>query len=289
MVYNEDGEEILLEDLENGASIKLEIINNEVVYIEVVSENDHKIIERYEGEITSIRINSITVVTGEEKKVFEVTEGTEIKLEGEEDLLSISDLVLGDEVKVTEVRLGELVAVTEIEIQEEEDLVELTEQFEGQITSISIDSVTIVLEEEEKVFEVTEETVIKLEGEEDLLSISDLALGDEVKVTKVTLGEVVTVTEIEIQEEEIVTTEYKGTVIATILLGDGYAITIETDDTERTFQVSDETTVVKEEVEMLFSDILIEDMVIITEETQGDEVSVIEIEILVEENEDDTV
>jgi hypothetical protein len=192
IVYDLEGKEITLNDISENDEIQLEFFDHKVVYIELIKEKIEKIQQIHEGKVSKIveKIDGheisilITNNDEEQEKTFVIVENTTINKEDVDTELQLSDIQIGDIVKVTEVTEGDNINVINITIKVKQPTV-LVE--EGVVVSlaetISEKFVTINIENTEKTFVIEEGTIIK-NAEQDL-GVGDIKIGDVVRVTKI--------------------------------------------------------------------------------------------------------
>jgi len=287
LIYDAEGKEILLSDLKVGVKLQLEFFDHKVVYIEIIEKETDKILKIYNGEVSKVvkatTESLLTILVDDVEKTFVIGEETEIKKEGQTGTLKADDIKIGDLVKITEITEGDRVMVKEIEIQVSEPVISV---YEGQVYSLTQTTtdklITIYKEDQGRTFVISDETVIKIEGKTEEVSVSDIKIGDMVKIIEIEDDDSVKVTEIEIQVEEPVTKVYEGLVISLAETSTEKLVTIRIGNVDKTF-VMDEAVVVKKEGSnetVTIDHIQINNKVKITEVTVGDDVGVTEITIL---------
>lgn len=174
-----DRKEIFLNELEIGWTVSVEAKDGIALEIVVLDEDEDEDEKEYKGVITGVDTDddeaSISLKDNKGNRyTFEVDEDAEIILDGKS--ADLEDLERGFEVEVV---VNDDIAV-KIEAES------LEEEFEGEIVKIIlIGQDTIIIEtededEDEYVFDVTDDTVIKLNGES--ADIDDLEIGDEVEI-----------------------------------------------------------------------------------------------------------
>lgn len=178
-----DGKEIFLTDLEIGWTVSVEAKNG--VALEIVvhdpdeDDDEEEYEETYEGTITDVDVEDDDEgsVTIEDEKghryAFDVDEDTEIRLDGAR--ADLDELEEGFAVEIE--AINDRAVKIEAETGEEE--------FEGEIVSIPLGNIkTVIIETDdnkEYVFDVTNDTVIKIDGVS--AELDDLEKGDEVEIT----------------------------------------------------------------------------------------------------------
>ncbi len=249
LIYDAEGKEILLSDLKVGVKLQLEFFDHKVVYIEIIEKETDKILRIYNGEVSKVvkatTESLLTILVDDVEKTFVIGEETEIKKEGQTGTLQVDDIKIGDLVKITEITEGDRVMVKEIEIQVSEPVISV---YEGQVYSLTQTTtdklITIYKEDQGRTFVISDETVIKIEGKTEEVSVSDIKIGDMVKIIEIEDDDSVKVTEIEIQVEEPVTKVYEGLVISLAETSTEKLVTIRIGNVDKTF-VMDEAVVVK--------------------------------------------
>lgn len=175
-----DGKEIFLNELEVGWNVSVEAKDGTAIEIVVLDEEDDDEDEdeekEYEGVITDVDADdedaSIGFKDGKGNKfTFDVDEDAEVTLDGKS--ADLDDLEEGFQVEV----------VVKDDVVIEIDA-ESMEEFTGEIKAITLlgqDTIIIQTDEEEEyVFDVTDDTIIKLDGES--ADIDDLEKGDKVEI-----------------------------------------------------------------------------------------------------------
>ncbi len=139
-------------------------------------DNNKEDEEFFEGKIKSINSDEkeIVVKIDNKEKLFELTNDTVIKVDGK--IAEIKDLDKGMKVEIT-VEDDEVVKVYAKSIEEDS-----TENFKGKIESIDSDKKEIVvkIDDKEKLFELTNDTVIKVDGK--ITALIDLYKGMKVEI-----------------------------------------------------------------------------------------------------------
>ncbi|QUH30677.1 S-layer homology domain-containing protein [Vallitalea guaymasensis] len=286
VVYDIDGKEIKLTDLQVGDKLQLEFFDHKVVYIEVFEEEDDKILQTYKGKVTKVIETEgdkmISILVNEEEDTFVLNQDTAIKKEGQDDLLNFNDIKIGDIVKITRITEGDDSYISEIEIQVEEIVTKVYEGIVMALTETTTNKLVTIRQDDdkEKTFIVDENTVIKKEGQDDELEVKDIKIGDIVKVTEITEGDSVNVKEIEIQIDEPVVKVYEGKVVSIAETVDEKLITVNVGEESNTFSIGEETIIKDHGEDAEVEDISLEDKVRVTEITEGDEVKIALFEII---------
>lgn len=286
VVYDIDGKEIKLTDLQVGDKLQLEFFDHKVVYIEVFEEEDDKILQTYKGKVTKVIETEgdkmISILVNEEEDTFVLNQDTAIKKEGQDDLLNFNDIKIGDIVKITRITEGDDSYISEIEIQVEEIVTKVYEGIVMALTETTTNKLVTIRQDDdkEKTFIVDENTVIKKEGQDDELEVKDIKIGDIVKVTEITEGDSVNVKEIEIQIDEPVVKVYEGKVVSIAETVDEKLITVNVGEESKTFSIGEETIIKDHGEDAEVEDISLEDKVRVTEITEGDEVKIALFEII---------
>jgi len=176
-----DGKEIFLNELEIGWKVSVEAKDGkalEIIVLDEEDEEDEEDAEEYKGVITDVDADddepTISLEDDEDNRyTFEVDEDAEITLDGES--ADLEDLEEGFEVEIV-VNDDDMVVEIDAESAEEE--------FEGEIETITFigqDSIIIETDDnDEYVFDVTDDTIIKLNGE--TAELDDLEKGDQVEI-----------------------------------------------------------------------------------------------------------
>ncbi|GMQ62572.1 S-layer homology domain-containing protein [Vallitalea maricola] len=286
VVYDIDGKEIKLTDLEVGDQLQLEFFDHKVVYIEVFEEKVDKILQTYKGEVTKVVETEgdkmISILVDNEEKAFVLNQDTTIKKEGQDDSLNFNDIQIGDVVKITKITEGEDSYISEIEIQVEELVTKVYEGIVMALTETTTNKLVTIRKDDdkEKTFIVDENTVIKKEGQDDELEVEDIKIGDVVKITEITEGDSVNVKEIEIQIEETVVKVYEGNVVSIAETVNEKLITVNVGDESKTFSIGEETIIKDHGEDAEVEDITLETKVRVTEITEGDEVKIALLEMI---------
>jgi len=286
VVYDIDGKEIKLTDLQVGDKLQLEFFDHKVVYIEVFEEEDDKILQTYKGKVTKVIETEgdkmISILVNEEEDTFVLNQDTAIKKEGQDDLLNFNDIKIGDIVKITRITEADDSYISEIEIQVEEIVTKVYEGIVMALTETTTNKLVTIRQDDdkEKTFIVDENTVIKKEGQDDELEVKDIKIGDIVKVTEITEGDSVNVKEIEIQIDEPVVKVYEGKVVSIAETVDEKLITVNVGEESKTFSIGEETIIKDHGEDAEVEDISLEDKVRVTEITEGDEVKIALFEII---------
>ena len=286
VVYDIDGKEIKLTDLQVGDKLQLEFFDHKVVYIEVFEEEDDKILQTYKGKVTKVIETEgdkmISILVNEEEDTFVLNQDTAIKKEGQDDLLNFNDIKIGDIVKITRITEGDDSYISEIEIQVEEIVTKVYEGIVMALTETTTNKLVTIRQDDdkEKTFIVDENTAIKKEGQDDELEVKDIKIGDIVKVTEITEGDSVNVKEIEIQIDEPVVKVYEGKVVSIAETVDEKLITVNVGEESKTFSIGEETIIKDHGEDAEVEDISLEDKVRVTEITEGDEVKIALFEII---------
>lgn len=286
VVYDIDGKEIKLTDLQVGDKLQLEFFDHKVVYIEVFEEEDDKILQTYKGKVTKVIETEgdkmISILVNEEEDTFVLNQDTAIKKEGQDDLLNFNDIKIGDIVKITRITEADDFYISEIEIQVEEIVTKVYEGIVMALTETTTNKLVTIRQDDdkEKTFIVDENTVIKKEGQDDELEVKNIKIGDIVKVTEITEGDSVNVKEIEIQIDEPVVKVYEGKVVSIAETVDEKLITVNVGEESKTFSIGEETIIKDHGEDAEVEDISLEDKVRVTEITEGDEVKIALFEII---------
>ncbi|QUI21202.1 S-layer homology domain-containing protein [Vallitalea pronyensis] len=287
LIYDMDGKEIAISDLQVGSTLQLEFYDHKVVYIETIEKETDKILQMYDGNVIKVveaaNESIITILDDGVTRSFVLGNETVIKKEGHSGVLQVSDIKINDMVKIIEITEGNHVMITEVEIQVSEPITTVYEGPVYALTETTTDKlITILKDNKEKTFVIKDETVIKVEGKDETVEVSDINIGDTVKITEVEDHDAVTVTEIEIQVEEPVTQYYEGQVISLAETTTEYLITIRVANVEKTFAVGEDVVMKREDSNetITIDDIAINDDVKITEVTVGDDANVTEITLL---------
>ncbi|HHY92850.1 MAG TPA: S-layer homology domain-containing protein [Firmicutes bacterium] len=233
-----DGKAAEVEDLAPGQRAWLVLARSEdgtvrVVYIRAQTPAPQKV--EAEGTISALTLGldaSITVrAAGGQETTFTVDDDTVITLAGRD--VFLSDLELGQEVRVEGFRTGDRLVATEIAAEPEE------EEVAGRLTAIVTNGRTSLTLEDKKgtrhTFRVTSRTRIRLNGRAAVLE--DLRPGDEVRVQAVA-GEALRVEATRPEPEE---KELSGTIV-TLVLGDQPSLSVKDARGQvSTYRVTDDT------------------------------------------------
>ncbi|GKX31215.1 hypothetical protein SH1V18_36950 [Vallitalea longa] len=288
IIYNIEGKEIKLSELESGDKLQLEFFDHKVVFIEIFEEKVEKILETFQGEVSKVvddkKDTSISIMVDDKEMTFEIDKDTRIKKDSDKKSLKLKDIHKGDVVKLTKITEDDDSYVTEIILVEPETK---TDIYEGVITALTKkghkEQFTIRKDNNiEKTFPIDKETMIKKEGEDKKLKSKDLKIGGVVQVVQITKGNSVYVEEIEIQKQsdEPIVKVYEGEVISLAETVNEKLITVDVDNTHMTFTI-DKNTLIREDDETEdIDDIEIDDEVRITEIITDKQVKVVIVDIL---------
>ena len=173
-----DGKEIFINDLEIGWTVSVDVKKGVALKITVLEDEDEdnkaeKV--KYKGTVRRVDADDATIsIRGEKGNIytFDVDEDAEITLDGAS--ADLEDLKRGVEVEV--VVIDDIAVKITAESSEEE--------FTGEIVAITLvgqDTVIIETDDDsEYVFDVTEDTIIRLNGKS--ADLDDLAKGDWVEI-----------------------------------------------------------------------------------------------------------
>ncbi|WP_427337862.1 S-layer homology domain-containing protein [Caloranaerobacter sp. DY30410] len=254
-----DGEErIDFSDIKKGYRVKVELENEKVVYIEVLRNDDfvQKIIIRYTGEvkeISKVEPRRIAVQVKHMLAIFDVLKGAKVKFRDEKG--KFEDINIGDTITVVvdkQNRIREIFVHRErVGIEDEEKIEDVKEvdeyEIEGILTSIDEDSIKVTVSKEVYEFNIDEDVKIKIEDEE--ADLSDLVEGMEVEV-KVEDGKVESI------KAKALELEIKGKIIAITNYDSGVKLTIQTDNEEYEYMVSEDVEIeVDEEKDITIDDL----------------------------------
>ncbi|KPU27423.1 hypothetical protein TR13x_04950 [Caloranaerobacter sp. TR13] len=260
-----------LSDIKKGYKVKVELQNGKVVYIEVLKNRDfvQKIITRYTGqvkEISKVEPRRIAIKVKQMLAIFDVLKGAKVKFKGEEG--RFEDINIGDTITVIvdkQNRIREIFVhregvgivdqekiddVEEIdEIDEHEQEMDQKEEYEieGFLTAINENSIEVTVSKEVYEFDVDKDVKIKIEDEE--ADLTDLVEGMEVEV-KIEDGKVKS-----IKAEEL-KSEIEGKIIAITNYDSGIKLTIQTDNEEYEYMISEDVEIEADEED----DITIDDL-----------------------------
>jgi hypothetical protein len=285
VIYDSNNNEIELTDLKAGDQVQLEFFDHKVVYIEVSKEKVDKILQNYKGKITKVvklaKESKVTVVVEDKEKTFVLGEDIVIKEKGKDEVLKIDNINIGDIVIITKIIQGEESYISQIEIQTEETV---TKVYEGIVMALTETTTTKLVtirqdDDKEKTFIVDEKTVIKKEGQDEVLEAKDIKLGDVVKITEITKGDSINTQEIEIQIEESQVKVYEGEVIAITDTMNEKLITVQVENESKIFSIDDKTVIKDKGEDARVEDIMLGDKVRVTEITEKDNIRISIVEV----------
>jgi len=174
-----DDEEADLEDVE-GSYAELKLENDLVVSIKAEFEE-----MEVEGRFLELSGDTITVLIDGEERSYQLADDVEVKIEGD---VALTDVPAGSEVEL-ELKAGVVVKL-EIEVEKME--------VEGRFLELSGDEITVLIDGEERSYQLADDVEVKIEGD---VALPDVPAGSEVEL-ELKAGVVVKL-EIEVEEKEL--------------------------------------------------------------------------------------
>ena len=226
IVYDGD-DRIELDDIEVNSIVKVEIEDQQVVYIEIKDEDDDdRIISKYSGEITDIdkgTTKKITVKNERLQMVFEVVSNVEVIFDDEKG--SFDNLKVGDEISIIVDSSNRARKVyTDRELEDEED-----KEVKGIITDL--DSNSIKVKTNGTTTEYRFADVFKVYINDKSCDYDDLEEGMEVEL-KITDNRVYRI-DAEVEDRTI-----DGEVTVISQNDEGYLFTLKSDGESKSYEVS---------------------------------------------------
>ncbi|MGE4284089.1 MAG: S-layer homology domain-containing protein [Clostridia bacterium] len=191
IVYDQDGR-IDFEDIEIGSTVVLQIEDDEVIYIEVVDEDEEKIISRFSGTVIDIDDESIEIEVKTMRVAFEVIDRVEVYFDDEKG--SFDEVEVDDEVSVVVDDRNRVRKIYVERDREEQDI----EDIEGAVTDIDL-SGSYHIEIDDVEYDLSEDAEVTMDNDE--YELDDIIKGDTVEVKLV--DDVVTEIEIISRSNEV--------------------------------------------------------------------------------------
>ncbi|QIB27701.1 S-layer homology domain-containing protein [Caloranaerobacter azorensis] len=248
IIYNGE-KRIDFSDIKKGYRVRVELENGEVVYIEVLKNDDsvQKIIVRYTGEVKEIskaEPRRIAVQIKQMLAIFDVLKDAKVKFKNERG--RFEDINIGDTITVI---VDKQNRIREIFVHRERVRKEIEDEYEieGILTSIDENSIKITVSEKVYEFDIDRDVKIKIEGRD--ADLSDLIEGMEIEV-KIEDGKV------ELIKAKALELEIEGKIVAITDYKSGIKLTIQTDDEEYEYMISKDVEIELEDEE----DAIIDDL-----------------------------
>lgn len=172
-----DGDEVFFSELEIDQEVTVEAKGDTAIEIEAESLNKDEDEEEYEGTISEVDTGSTPSISIKDENdgktyTFEITNDTKIVLD--DDSAELDKLKDGYEVEI----IADGTEALSIEAET------VYQEYEGEITSITLGSNAVIVieteDDDEITVNITDDTIIKLDGSHE--DLDDLKVGDEVEI-----------------------------------------------------------------------------------------------------------